>query len=320
MKNYKNFINENSFHPKYNVDDKKVDEYTLETYFGDIEGQLEDYSFEWEPGFNSYSRGAIKEEYFKNIVKCFTKKFDEITELYYIEDIDLESFCGRTLLDFIENNKEYFDDGVDYKSKYDEDDDEEELREIVEPVKKVFGKYRFKEQYSYEEDDLEGFYRSDGRYLGSIAYNYFSEIYSDEDFFDHVFKNIEKYYNVKLDELIDFDKLKKLMIRDLTYENKYDWYIENVCDNETIREEIIDYDPKNGLVLFDECGEDICVDNYDFQKLLIEQVIKKLSEKEKEDFLPDFLKKINDTCGLDDKIAGEYPDFMWKVNTGKYQI
>ncbi len=250
----------------------------------------------------------LNEKEFEKVKRCFSKKFDNIAEDFFIEGFEFETYDYDNLIDMIKDNKDFFNKRG-YKITTIKNMSEKELITILLPLKEKIAKEKFLE-YHYYDDEYKLKYKTTD-YLDSLGYNYFSEFYDDKTIIDELIPNLEKNNLLKLTDIIDFDKLKKMLFDELTYHEKYDYYVDDICYNETIIDEIIKYDKKNILKIIKKC-DDLCTNDYDFQKEYIEQV-------DKED-IPQLLKIFDDKCGLNDKIEKEYSDYTYLISMGKFNI
>jgi len=310
MIKYLTFIYENSFYPEYNVNIKDVDKYVMDTKFEDISYNFND----WINVVDKYNPTSthtykLNQELFNEVKKSFTKKFDDIAEDIFISGFEFESYDIETLINMIKLNADYFMENIDYNNM-----DEEELIKTLTPIKEKIAKEYFITNYIYSEEEIKKYSSQNVNvYLGCPGYNFFTEYYGDEYIANTLLNTLKKNNNIKLSDLINFNKLKKIQFNKLSYQEKYEWYIDDICDYDDIRNQVINYDKSNILILFKNC-DDLCIKDYEFQKKYI------LKFKKQGKNIAKILKIIHDKCGLDDKISKEYEKFTYLISVAEFNI
>jgi len=217
----------------------------------------------------------------------------------YIKDKLIDNEEVQKYLDKISKKKE-----LDPEIYY-----EDVLKELSEnQLRKIIEKQNEEEEcirYTYEE-----------RYSSMDAKEILEEIYGEKDLAENAYKYVSNYVND--DEII----------KDWIEEEDFDFkkeFVSNSIENERdLQKKLLDINSENAIILFeimDDNPKYSIGDEYDFQKIFMEEVMKLKEENEEDDlFVAKKLKELYDKYGLDDDIEEEYEDYTFYIDTEKYNL
>lgn len=170
-----------------------------------------------------------------------------------------------------------------------------------------------------EEEFLE--YTLEERYEDRDAKDILSEFYDIEG----DIKNIYDRYNQYIDE----DAILKEYNDNETFDNKYSTIKDHIDNDRELQDKLLEINKSNVLLLAkilennyykNEKIENIA-NEYDFQKLYIEQYVDKNKEKNTENNLrAKAIKFLYKKFELNPEIEDEYSDDMWMITMGKFNL
>ena len=159
------------------------------------------------------------------------------------------------------------------------------------------------DSYTTVKDIIEEIYGGVDHMSGDEIYKWVGDyIYEDE-----VIKNYK--------ENEDFDYKREIFINDIPYSIDL--------------QNIILYEYKEGVLYLAELLKDVSVDNtisdqYDFQKAFIDEYVKEFYEEgeDKGELIADALEKLYIEYNFEkhEDIENEYSEYMWKVDSNKYNL
>lgn len=185
---------------------------------------------------------------------------------------------------------------------------EDELRDVIE--------------YCNEEDDFMEYIITD-RYEGMNAHELISEWYGDIKDGTELYKILSNY--------IDDDGIIEEWKSNESYDYKVE-YVEGLVDNNIdIQNKLLEINPSNALLLADVYNNrnSNISDDYKFQKLYIQEFVKKELEEYYDADIDDELKSntraealnyLFDNFGLHPDIEDEFKDDMWMIASKKYNL
>jgi hypothetical protein len=164
-------------------------------------------------------------------------------------------------------------------------------------------------------DEFSGLAIKNGKY-GQYKYGSFEELDGSE-----LYKHVKDYIDVE--ELVDDWKESE------DYEYKKETVRDEIYRETELQEKLIEIDPKNALALAelweDEGDKDNIGDQYDFQKGYIEKYVEdNTDETDDEEYISeiksDALFYLHEHFGLDSDIREEYRNYLWKVDSDKFNL
>lgn len=232
--------------------------------------------------------------------------FDDYDFKNWIKDNIKPDIKEEVLKIYIKNN--YSENDVTSDVEYDDslldELDENELKNIIVDL-------------NYEGNFVEDTIRS--RYENYDIYDYLDDYYGrDYDKYANEIYNTLSYY-------IDENK----MVEDFNNNEDFDYKKETISNdieyNIDIQKAIIEKDNYNILKLAKYLSNNNSthniMDEYEYQKMYIEEYAKKKSNKKQaENAKAKALKFINDEFKLDSNIEDEYIDDMWMVNAANFNL
>lgn len=186
--------------------------------------------------------------------------------------------------------------------------DEDQLREVVE---------NSNEEEECVEETVSGWY----------------EHMSGEELLEEFYGNLDKMDGPELYKIIsnyvDDDKIVDNWKNGEDYEYKKEMVREEIYRNTELQEKLIEIDQKNAVALaelWEAEGDDNNIgEQYDFQKGYIEKYIEdNTDETDEEEFISeiksDALFYLHEHFGLDDDIREEYKNYLWRVDSDKFNL
>jgi len=178
---------------------------------------------------------------------------------------------------------------------------------------------RYKILNKIDRDDIIDIIRDDSE---QFIENYYDEEWEDftlEQILIIVYGKNELNYKIH-DYLINFIDEKEIREHFLSltdFSDKFDMVRDNIPYDIELQKKLIEIDPNNVKILFDVMViEDTIGTNYEFQKLYIDIVCKNMDDKN----ISETIKEINDRFILNPKIAKEYKDYTYLIDSEKYNL
>jgi len=269
----------------------------------------------WEGNIRDYING--KNVNFEDEEKIF--------KLYIENEVDLDE---------LENLKVYLKDETD----------ENEQKGLKKQIRKIKKEIKIINEFDLSEllDEMDE----------EILKNVIREIFDEEEFVEseveYRYKNssLEEYVEVygKIDDIVfgnsrkagDWDWILRYVVEqdvideyndNIPYDSKEEFIQEEIYRTIEIQEKLLKLKKSNALLLFDlfidNPDDEQIKDNYDFQKVCVEEYAENYADGNDED-LPEgkglALKELYDKFGLDRDIEEEYVDYMHYVVADKYNL
>jgi hypothetical protein len=259
------------------------------------------------------------------IWKCIdNKKYVEDLIQNEINNADIESIPDNVIADYIINNiTEDLEEKVIelYKSKNSIDDEDDDI-EYDSSMLDDFDSSELIELINHlgEEDELRRDYYED-RYGNMDAEDIFDEIYGKDYIHRLGYRDI---YNM-FGDYFDDDEVVEMYMNDLDYDYKYETIKESLDGDTTLINKLLEIKPSNVLLFVNILTKYINItEEYKFQKLYIEELLKKKLKKDinadVDTIKSEAIYFLHKEFGLNSDIEEEYSEYTQLVDTEKYNL